>query len=207
MKGKGKKKKSLLIIALLLLVGATFGYVSSTYAKYASDLPVTDGQAVVAKWNFDRENLHKDITVNLTTTASAETLTEGKIAPGTEGSFGIELTNEDTEVGVKYRVTLKDIDNTQLPAHLKFYSDAAHTQEIQPGSDDAIEGTIAAKDATGDTVTIYWAWEYGTEDYYADEDEAQREIDDDDTEAGHNAATLDIGINVSAYQVRPGTSI
>ena len=33
-----KKRNSLLVIVLLLLVGLTFGYVSSTYAKYTSKI-------------------------------------------------------------------------------------------------------------------------------------------------------------------------
>ena len=62
------RKKSLLVVVLLLLVGVTFGYVSSTYAKYTSQITGNSGSATVAKWAFASDNTTQTLSINLAST-------------------------------------------------------------------------------------------------------------------------------------------
>lgn len=154
-----KQRKSILLIVLLLLVGLTTGYVASTYAKYTSEITGKEGTAVIAKWNFDEEN--KDITMNIdfAKTYDPTTLVADRIAPGTEGSFAIQLTNETTETGVDYTMFFGEAIG--VPTNLKFYTDADYKTELDITSQ-TITGTLDAGDATGETITLYWKWAYET---------------------------------------------
>lgn len=203
-----KSKKSLLVIALLLLVGLTSRYVASTYAKYTSTLPESTGTATVAKWAFTQDNtdagtgntrVGKPLTINLDGTYDASTLIGGKIAPGTSGSFAIALVNTNTETGVDWTITLNSIANA--PTNLKFYktrTEAAgkysYSNPLTPGTS-TITGKLAAKDATGISVPIYWVWEYETTNG-----------DSIDTTAGEAANSLTISVGITGVQTRPSAT-
>lgn len=190
-----KKKKSLLIIALLLLVGITSGYVASTYAKYTSQIIGNNGTATVAKWAFSTDNPAKTLTINFSGTYDASTLVAGKIAPGTSGFFNVALSNANTETGVDWTIKLNSV--TGKPTNLKFYKDSQHTTEITPGTG-TITGQLAAKDSTGLSVPIYWAWEYETSQIATNDP-----IDTTDGEAG---STLTIGVDITGVQTQPGST-
>ena len=153
-----KDNKSILLIVLLVLVGLTSGYVSSTYAKYTSTIE-KESTATIAKWSFDTENANTDLDMNFAKTYNPSTLVANRIAPGTEGAFSLKLTNKDTETGVDYSITFNE--TTGVPTNLKFYEDAAFQNEIDVATD-KITGSLAAGDATGDTVNFYWKWAYET---------------------------------------------
>ena len=153
-----KDNKSILLIVLLVLVGLTSGYVSSTYAKYTSTIE-KESTATIAKWSFDTENANTDLNMNFAKTYNPSTLVANRIAPGTEGAFSLKLTNKDTETGVDYSITFNE--TTGVPTNLKFYEDAAFQNEIDVATD-KITGSLAAGDATGDTVNFYWKWAYET---------------------------------------------
>lgn len=190
-----KKKKSLLVVALLLLVGITSGYVASTYAKYTSQITDNNGTVTVAKWAFSTDNPAKTLTINFSGTYDASTLVAGKIAPGTSGSFNIALKNTNTETGVDWTIKLNSVTNK--PTNLKFYKDSAHTTEITPGTG-TITGQLAAKDSTGLTVPIYWAWEYETSEIATN--------DPKDTTDGEAGSALTIGVDITGVQTQPGST-
>lgn len=195
-----KKKKSLMLIALLMMVGLTSGYVASTYAKYTAEITGNEGTVTVAKWAFDTDNTAAEFDVDLTGTIHASTLVAERIAPGTEGSFNVHLVNTNSEVGVDFTVALNSV--TDKPTNLKFYKDSAHTTELVPGTD-TVTGQLTAKDSTGIDVPIYWAWAYetGTSPYTgAGEDPA-------DTTDGKAAKELTIGVTVTGVQTQPGAQI
>ena len=190
-----KNKKSLIVIALLILVGITSGYVASTYAKYTSTISGRNGTATVAKWAFDTDNASTSLTVALDKTYDASTLVANKIAPGTEGSFDIQVSNANTEVGVNYTIALNSITN--LPTNMKFYADRSgsagaytYSNEITPGTG-TITGTLAPK-AAATTKTVYWKWAYETTNG-----------DAADTTDGGSANTLTIGVDITGTQVQP----
>ena len=190
-----KKKKSLLVVALLLLVGITSGYVASTYAKYTSQITGNNGSATVAKWAFSTDNPTKTLTINFSGTYDASTLVAGKIAPGTSGFFNVALVNTHTETGVDWTIKLNSV--TGKPTNLKFYKDSEHTTEITPGTG-TITGQLAAKDSTGLTVPIYWAWEYETSEIATN--------DPFDTTDGEAAKELTIGVDITGVQTKPGAT-
>ena len=152
------KKKNLGLIVLLLLVTVTFAGVAGTYAKYTAEITGKQGTATVAKWAFDTENQNKTLNVELAPTADATTLVANKIAPGTSGSFAINLSNANSEVGVDFTVGLGNATN--VPTNLKFYKDSSYTEELTTAG--SITGTLAPKNSTGEDVTIYWKWLYET---------------------------------------------
>lgn len=193
---QNKNGKSVLVImVLLLLVGISLSYVAGTYAKYTTSINNVSGNATVAKWAFGTDNNSTSFNVNLTdTTISNTTLVEDKIAPGTEGTFDINLINTNSEVGVDWKVTIGSVTN--LPTNLKLYSDAAHTKPLATDGTATITGQLKAKDSTGINVPIYWAWAYNTENG-----------DTADTANGEAASTLTVSLKVDGVQTQPGAAI
>ena len=189
------RKKVLLIVVLLLLVGLTSGYVASTYAKYTSQVAGNNGTVTVAKWAFTSDNRTQSLTINLSENYDASTLIAGRIAPGTSGSFNIALSNASTETGVNWTIQLNSVTNK--PTNLKFYKDSQHTTELTPGTS-TITGQLAAKDSTGLVVPIYWAWEYETSEIATNDP-----LDTSDGEAGE---ALTIGVDITGVQTQPGSS-
>lgn len=192
---KNRKRKSLGMMALLLLVGVTCGYVANTYAKYTSKIEGNDGEAVVAKWAFATDNKKQTLEINLAKTYDPTTLVADRIAPGTEGSFDIALVNTNSEVGADFTIALNNVEN--IPTNLKFYKDSSYTTELKPG-EGTITGQLVAGDSTGITVPIYWKWAYETSEIATN--------DPKDTEDGEAAKTLTIGVDITGTQTQPSTT-
>ncbi len=155
---ENKKDRSMLLIVLLVLVGLTSGYVSSTYAKYTSTIE-KDSSATIAKWSFDEENSDTNLIIDFASTYDPSTLVENRIAPGTAGSFSIALTNAETETGVDYTLSFGQAQG--VPTNLKFYEDNSYSNEINITSD-TLTGTLEPGDATGVEIKFYWKWAYET---------------------------------------------
>ena len=192
---KKKRRSTLVIIVLVLLIGITSLYVVGTYAKYISEIAGNNGTVEVAKWAFTTDNANQTLTINLAQNYDPTTLVSGKIAPGTAGSFNVVLVNSTTETGVNFSIKLNEIAN--IPTNLKFYKDSSYTTELIPGTS-RITGQLAAGDSTGVSVPVYWKWEYET---------AAIEINDPiDTQSGENANTLTIGVDITGTQTTPSTT-
>lgn len=191
-----RKNKTLVLIALLMLVGIATGYVSNTYAKYTSTIDNNNGTATVAKWAFATDNAVQTLTINLAGTIDPTTLVANKIAPGTSGSFNIALSNANSEVGVDFVVALNEITN--IPTNLKFYKDSSYTTELTPGTS-TITGQLVAGENSFAGVPIYWRWLYETD--------AIATNDPYDTADGVAAKELTIGVTITGTQVQPGAAI
>ena len=153
---KKNKKNLVLVFALLFGVFATAMVVSNTYAKYTASLGEKTSTATVAKWAFVTDNSGTALTLNLTESKiKANTLDSGKIAPGTEGSFVIALSNATSEVAVDYTI---QFDASSLPTNLVLYSDSTFET---PLTNNRITGTLNPK-AASTNVTVYWKWAYET---------------------------------------------
>ncbi|MCR5185614.1 MAG: hypothetical protein K6D97_00660 [Clostridia bacterium] len=190
-----ENKSALFLMVLLLLVAITSVYVTSTYAKYTSEIKGNNGTAQVAKWAFEGDNPKKTLTIQLDKTYNASTLVNGRIAPGTQGSFGVALVNTNSEVGVDFTVKLNSI--TDKPTNLKFYKDSSFSTELKPGEGE-ITGQLAATDSIGVTVPIYWKWAYETATI--------TENDPKDTSDGKAAKELTIGVDITGVQITPSTT-
>lgn len=195
-----KNKKSLFIVVLLLMVGITTSYVASTYAKYTGEI-AGNGTVTVAKWAFENDNDITTINVELDKAYDATTLVADKIAPGTKGSFKINLVNTNSEVGVDFKVKLGTV--TSAPTNIKFYKDSSYTTELVPETGE-VTGQIKAKDATGIDVEIFWQWVYETGTVNSTTGIAAG--DAADTTDGEAANTLTIPVTVVGFQTEPSTT-
>lgn len=186
-----KNKKTLIIVILaLLIVLVLVG--TWAFSKYTTDLTGT-GSATVAKWSFQsNEGTTTLTTVSLVDTTLNSKVVDGKIAPGTDGTFDIGIDASGSEVAVDYTVEISNLKN--CPTNLKFYSDSSFTNEITAVDGVyTVEGSIAlAAVDTAVTVPIYWQWPYETTDG-----------DGIDTTEGEAAATMTFDVKVTGTQADP----
>jgi hypothetical protein len=116
----------------------------------------------------------------------------GKIAPGTSGKCPIVVSNEHTEVGVHYEITLPS-GATNKPTNLKFYTNDTYTTEVS-------SAVLASGDLDpGDTATttyVYWMWPY-------EDNPSTTDYDTADTTDGTAAATMSMAFTITGTQVQP----
>lgn len=218
---ENNKKKSTgtvaLIVLLLIITIVALVFATYAWAKYTEKSTGT-ASANVAKWNVTLDNTTKDFAGSHT-----HVVTE-KIAPGTKGSFNIQIDPGTSEVCIAYQIKLTGVSfagaNDSTIKHLKFFSDEAHTKEVKfdgtVNSD--LTGTI---DLTSDnarpytqspvTETIYWIWPYDFEEAnsiaaYNDIDANAEAYDQEDNKAGKDVTSMSVTYEVRAWQVDPGTS-
>ncbi len=160
-----KKRYLIVVLAVLCLVSSCF--VGSTFAKYTSTVEGTN-TATIATWVIkqDSNNLFEDgakITFDLDETvtevndanADAE-VKANTMAPGTQGSFAINLKNE-SDVTADYSIDV-DLPDT-MPAAMKFtykIGDGAET-DLNDGGD--IAGQLAHSGGAT-VITITWVWTF-----------------------------------------------
>ena len=151
------KKLIILLCALLLLIGVgTGGY---TYAKYRTT-EKGGGQADIAKWSFKVGTEEEQIqNIKLVNTVDKDTLTNGKIAPGTSGEFFINLDATGSEVGVDYEVKFTNEKNK--PSNITFSYSGQKYHSLSEIT--AIKGKIGVDEENKTRrIQILWTWEYET---------------------------------------------
>lgn len=125
-----KQKKSVGTIALvvLLLIVTIASLILATYAwaKYTSKTS-DNATAEVAKWDvtFDQNNSQMF--------KKFEHVTQDRIAPGTNGSFAIEVKPNDTEVCFNYAINIDSltfVDNSGTPLADSTVLEAAYNAEL-----------------------------------------------------------------------------
>ena len=157
---KTRNKPVIILLALLLITAIAFSMYA--YAKYKTTLK-GNGTATVAKWSFKVNGQTQTIPdIDLATTMKkVNNVAENKIAPGTEGSFDLNLDATGSEVAIDYNIKLVV---TEKPTNLKFYTDSSYTKEI--ASTDGVmnvSGVMSLEEIkTIQTKTIYWKWPYQT---------------------------------------------
>ena len=120
-----------------------------------------DGTAQIATWNFKINGQKEQVqTINLASTCNNETILDRKIAPGTSGSFNINIDATDSYVGINYNINC--IEEVNKPNNLKFiYKDIEYNsiKELE----NYLSGTIHANDENkSKTLNIQWKWDYET---------------------------------------------
>ena len=183
--------KIVLLAVLLLIVGMSLS-IMYTNAKYTSTV---NGEvlAEVAKYVFnvsasDSYNQADTIAnLKLAQTCNANTLVNGKIAPGTSGNFDIIVNVEGADVAIKSEIEFEAENENELPENLDVKLD---------GNDwdfSKIEDTIAANAGTKTiTHTVTWNWPYETQNG-----------DASDTTAGQNGFNYEYNITATGTQVEP----
>ncbi len=139
-----------------------------------------DAMAELATWNFlVNSESDKIYTIDL----GSQTL-NGKIYPGTKGSFDIIIDASDTEIGVEYVINF--INETNKPQNLKFiYEEKIYNSIIE--LDGIMSNSINENsDNLVITETIQWEWPYET-------GSSKKEIEENDLQD-----TLDMR-NISQY--------
>lgn len=195
-----KKAKLITIIATIaLILVVVITLISGTFARYATTEKDT-ATIATATWNFAAGLGNTTTkTINLyDTIANASTtypnLAANKIAPGTSGTFNVEINGAGSEVGIDYTITFAKANEADvLPTGLSFKVN---------GNDYSIGGTpytgTVAKANVGTTVTVpvTWEWTYGNTEGQDNYDQGE-ETGDNNTDA---AKTLTININIRGEQ-------
>ncbi len=168
-----KNNRSMLMLFGLMLMMCCAVFVSGTYAKYTSKYTGKD-EATIAKWAWEVNTtaingvdapttytLDLFTTINDTVDGADETdVADDRIAPGTKGSFEIEITN-NSEVNGKYAVDFTETIPTG--ANIVFST-------TESGTYGALADIVADDTATrinqGETKTLtyYWKWDYSKDD-------------------------------------------
>lgn len=192
-----KNKKSILIVALILLAIALSFIGGRTFSKYVSEVNGS-GTADIANWVFKVNGQEDSVqSVDLLSTYNNETLINNKVAPGTSGSFNIVVDATGSEVGVDYDITF--LNESEKPQNLVFlYNDNTYTT-IQDLEQDLL-GTINANEENKTrTITIDWEWQYETG---SNENEiAQNDLID--TQNAKQLENYSFDIRVTGTQVTP----
>ncbi len=165
---KKPKRKIIFLVLLILLFLLLLFFQGGSYSKYLTQV---DGKGIieVAKWAFLVNGQTASITpLNLASTYKKETLKQNTIAPGTNGSFNIEIDASGSEVGINYDVKFQN--ETSKPQNLQFTYDG-HTVNSVKDLEQYLEGTIAANASEKTkTMTILWNWPYETQGNRTQED-------------------------------------
>ena len=190
-----KKKKIILGLCILALIICAF-VGGNVLAKYQSQVR-GQGLADVAKWAFNVNGNESAIqTIEIKNTYDEKTLTNGKIAPGTQGSFNIIVDATGSEVGIDYLVSFQNEKNK--PTNLKFKYENEEFNSLASLAD-KLTGTIDANEETKErTLTVEWFWDYetGTESEIAENDII-------DTQDGINDLDYSFDVVVTGTQVIP----
>ena len=167
-----KNNSSLKTFALLLLiVMLALILIASTYAKYTTKL-TGSSDTTIAKWAWTINNnaVSKDDTeftfdlfktIKDTDGGTEADVTTQKIAPGTKGSFSIEVTNA-SDVNAEYSLTLTETKATAVSSANIEYS-IVGTDEATDWTNDIgtfnFTNTSLAIGASNEVV-LYWRWAF-----------------------------------------------
>ena len=160
-----QKKKNLLFMLLVLTLISVILCVSSfgiaTWARYRTIIG-GNVEAQIARWSFKVNGEEEQFAdINLAETINFKNVAVNKVAPGTYGSFDLDIDGRGSEVSLDYYINIAVIGK---PTNLKFYSDAGYTQEIQLAVNNKffMEGDLLLTETMEEIRTIYWKWDYTT---------------------------------------------
>lgn len=188
---KDMKKKQMKVLAIVCAVLALVGLGTAIYAAgFSSTITSTGNKGLVTSWSVGFGNT--DFTDGKSVTNKTLSISENDIAPGSSGSFDVVVGNKSDVAANVYidffnaRVG-KDNDFSalnQTENNIRFYTDAAFTQEIkitetavhsELSSFDIVGGNVGATDGSF-TKTIYWKW-VGSSGTYTDESGVEQSFD------------------------------
>ena len=103
-----KKKTKIVLIVIVIAVILVSFIGGQAYAKYMSKV-TGNGVGKIAQWRFKvNENEEKMQTISLNSTIYNFTLANGRIAPGTAGSFEINIDGSGSGVAIFYTVNFQN---------------------------------------------------------------------------------------------------
>ena len=200
-----KKQQKIGIIALVALAAIGSYFIAGTYAKYTSEISGT-GTATVAKWKWtigssvidSAEDATNGFTFDLFDTikdsdlsSSESDVASGVIAPGTSGSFDIDITN-NSEVNATYAIAFTETNTGNIP--IEYSSDDGTTWVTSVNSLN-VSATSIAMNASATTTTIHWRWAFTGS---ASSNYTSTQTDATDTALGFGANTSPATVQVTA---------
>ena len=206
-----KKDKTVKIVILLLaLTMVVLMLVSGTYAKYTSTASGTDSISV-AKWSILLGQTEiatasaQTVTIDLFNTiydtngGAAETdVASNLIAPGTKGSFSLDITN-NSEVNAEYTLTSSVTNTSNIPVEFSVDGGSTWTTTINTSS----SATALNMGAT-QTIDVKWRWAFegsGSTNYTASQTDATDTTLGIAGQTSGGAPQLSVTVNVTATQV------
>lgn len=167
-------KKVLILLSLMMCVFTIYEIVR-TYAVFYSEVSGV-GQMNIAKWNIEVNGT--DITTGTTTEFIIDQFSfdenvnvkEGKLAPGTRGSFYILIKPKDTQVSVRYDISIDKFDITNNK--IKLVSIEKENAEILTMTDEntytGIIDLVDIKNDYSENIKIIFEWENSESNNIAD---------------------------------------
>ena len=161
-----KRAVRVILVACLILLFFVIGY---TFAKYYQEIR-GGGTGSIARWSFvasgrDGSDINR---IALEDTANRVSLVDGKIAPGTEGSFDIVIDATGSEVGVDYAVRVAD--ETNLPTNFLYKvvdengNESQSYSSLEELANSELQGTLDTINGEyTKTLTVNWEWPFETE--------------------------------------------
>ena len=192
-----KKKTKIVLIVIVIAVILVSFIGGQAYAKYMSKV-TGNGVGEIAQWRFKvNENEEKMQTISLNSTIYNFTLANGRIAPGTAGSFEINIDGSGAGVAIFHTVNFQN--ETEKPKNLKFKYDGKEFESIEL-LNHWIVGTIHGDtDAQQRSFIIEWEWPYET----GNTPEEIAENDERDTIDAKNISDYRFDVVVTGTQVQP----
>ena len=141
--------------------------------------------------------------IKLASTYSPKTLVAGKVAPGTDGSFGVRIDATGTETGLNYEIKFSNISGTK-PENLRFIYDNQYYSDLGTLSNVMNKNAVLKANAINKVfdVQVYWSWLYETLD-----SETSKPKDVQDTLDGQNSFDYSFDITITCTQNIPTVEI
>ena len=153
--------KKLIISIIVFLLFTVVGF----FVLYKKSCPLKDKKFDIAKWQFDitlNGNKDKKVNVNLINESNMEHLVYGKIAPGTTGSFNIEIETTKSDVDIEYQVLFDE--KNKKPQNLQFMYNG-ETKNSLKDLEESLNGIIE-KNISEKQIEIFWEWKLETGSSY-----------------------------------------
>ena len=188
-----------LVAVLAVVMMFTMCFVGGTFAKYTSSATGTDS-ATVAKWSFKvgetdiatTDTFTFDLFKTIKDSDGIKNETEMNpvdgsiIAPGTQGSFDLVLTNA-SQVTAQYAIDYTVTNTGNIPVQFSVDGGAHWTNDLADVA--ASDSTKLAANSGTTTIKVQWKWDFNGSDTT-------------DTDLGSAAtATLTVTAAVTATQV------
>ena len=195
------RKSKKVIVALCLFVVAISAFIGGgTFSKYISKVNVA-GSAQIAKWVFKvNGNTNATQTVSLVDTSDANTLVNGKVAPGTEGNFNISIDATEAEVGVKCKIAFSE--NSQKPQNLYFMYKGVPYYSVETLGDKISSEVLAMDTVETLNIPIKWVWEYETDKVTDTDGDGILDADANDTQDANSNYQIDITVTGTQVELK-----
>ena len=192
---------------VLLITIIAICLVSGTFAKYTTTV-TGEATATVAKWEIEVKDGETAVsgetvefslfdTINDTDATNKETdVAEGKIAPGTSGSFKLTVANK-SEVNAEYAIDYTVTKTANIPIKFSVDGGQSWTEDLADvtGTLDMIDGETI----DNEEITVQWMWAFEE----LNDGVANTAVDAADTTIGELAtpATVTVAATITVDQV------